>query len=90
MKTVLITGATSGLGLSTAKALARQGVRVLVGGRNVALAQKVAAQLQALGSPEAEAVELSLNSFASVRAGVARVKQALAGARLDGLDCNAG
>jgi NAD(P)-dependent dehydrogenase (short-subunit alcohol dehydrogenase family) len=90
MKTVLVTGATSGLGLATAKALARQGVRVLVGGRNVPLAQEVAARLRALGSPQAQAVELSLNSFASTRAGATRVKQALAGARLDGLDCNAG
>ncbi|HUB06321.1 MAG TPA: SDR family NAD(P)-dependent oxidoreductase [Myxococcales bacterium] len=90
MKTVLITGATSGLGLSTAKALAGQGVRVLVGARKMPLAESVAAELRALGSPEAAPVELSLGSFADVRAGAARVKQALAGAPLDGLDCNAG
>lgn len=90
MKTVLVTGATSGLGLATAKALARKGVRVLVGGRNATLAREVAARLRALGSPQAQAVELSLDSLAAVRAGAARVKEALAGARLDGLDCNAG
>jgi len=37
--TILVTGATSGIGLEAARALARQGARVLVGARDAARGQ---------------------------------------------------
>lgn len=81
--TALVTGATSGLGLETAKALASRGARVLVAGRHpgrtddaVAAADAVAAQ-----GGSAEPLALQLASLASVRQAVAEV-----GDRVESLD----
>lgn len=48
-KAVLITGATSGIGRTTAEAFAREGARVLFNGRREALGREVAEKIQALG-----------------------------------------
>lgn len=50
-RTVLITGSTDGLGLATARTLARRGARVLVHGRNPSKLERVLASLR---EPEAD------------------------------------
>jgi NAD(P)-dependent dehydrogenase (short-subunit alcohol dehydrogenase family) len=79
----MVTGATSGLGLETAKALASRGARVLVCGRNAArtdAAMDVVQQHAAEGG-SAEEVELDLASLESVRRAADDVLQ-----RVDHLD----
>uniref|UniRef100_A0A8C2YPD8 Retinol dehydrogenase 14 n=1 Tax=Chinchilla lanigera TaxID=34839 RepID=A0A8C2YPD8_CHILA len=72
-KTVLITGANSGLGRATAAELLRLGARVIMGCRDRARAEEAAGQLRReLGGPEEEDAlvvkELDLASLRSVRA----------------------
>jgi NAD(P)-dependent dehydrogenase (short-subunit alcohol dehydrogenase family) len=52
-KTVLITGATSGIGKTTAEAFAREGARVLFNGRREALGKEVEAGIRAFGGEAA-------------------------------------
>jgi protochlorophyllide reductase len=89
-RTVLVTGATSGLGLETARALASHGARVLVAGRDetrtAAAVDQVAARAAHGGS--AEGLALDLASLASVRAAVEEVARRTD--RLDVLVNNAG
>ncbi len=67
-KTVLITGATNGIGRAAAHALAEAGWRVLVAARNRQRAQTTIEQIrQRTGTEQIEAVDLDLTSFASVR-----------------------
>lgn len=68
MKTVLITGANKGIGLETARQLARQGYRVYLGSRDLAAGRQAAAQLHAEGLPEVEAIQLDVTDSASVQA----------------------
>jgi gluconate 5-dehydrogenase len=74
--TVLVTGATGGLGLAMARALAGAGARVAVTGRSGRKAEAVAAEL-----PGAVGVELDVRAESSVAAGVDR-----AWTLLDGID----
>jgi NAD(P)-dependent dehydrogenase (short-subunit alcohol dehydrogenase family) len=53
-KTALITGATSGIGLVTARELARQGARVVLVGRDAEKAERARAAIQLAAGPEAE------------------------------------
>jgi len=75
-RTALVTGATSGLGLAMAAALASAGLRVAVTGRS---AERAAAA--ASGLPGAFGVELDVRDEESVTRAVA-----LAWSRLDGID----
>lgn len=52
-KAVLITGATSGIGRTTAEAFAREGARVLFNGRRAALGAEVEAGIRAIGGDAA-------------------------------------
>ena len=68
-RTIVITGANSGLGLRSAEALAAKGARVLLACRNAtkAAAAREAVQAKATGAPP-EVVSLDLSSLASVAA----------------------
>jgi NAD(P)-dependent dehydrogenase (short-subunit alcohol dehydrogenase family) len=88
-RTVLVTGANSGLGLQTAKALAAAGATVLMGCRNAEKAASAKREIES-SSPGAtvEIVELDLADLSSVEA-AAEVVNARAGS-LDLLINNAG
>ncbi|MCA9660179.1 MAG: SDR family NAD(P)-dependent oxidoreductase [Myxococcales bacterium] len=85
----LITGATSGIGLAAARALARTDAHVLVHGRTLAQAEEAIAEIRG-DVPDAslEAFAADLGSLAEVRALAAEVEAR--SARLDVLIHNAG
>ncbi|WP_436495603.1 oxidoreductase [Actinokineospora sp. HUAS TT18] len=84
-KTVLVTGANSGLGLRSAQVLAQHGAHVLVGCRSI---ERGRAAIATIDGP-AELLELDLADLASVRKAVAEVRERT-GDRLDVLMNNAG
>ena len=68
-KRSVVTGATSGLGVETARALAAAGAEVVLGVRRLDAGQKVAQELrEATGSGAIEAAPLDLSDLASVSA----------------------
>jgi NAD(P)-dependent dehydrogenase (short-subunit alcohol dehydrogenase family) len=73
-RSVVITGATSGLGLATARALAGAGAKVVIAVRNQAKAEKAVADIRS-DTPGAsvEIVNLDLASLASVREASERI-----------------
>lgn len=83
-KRVLVTGATSGLGLETMRVLALRGAHVYGTGRTLEKAERACADMQGQTTP----VQLELTDFDSVAACAATV--AAAGEPLDVLVCNAG
>lgn len=70
-KTVLITGATSGIGKETARALVGMGARVVMINRNPAKAEEVAAEIRQAGTGTVELLKGDMSSFASIREGAA-------------------
>ena len=73
-RTVVITGANSGIGLETAVALATRGDRVVLACRNPTKAEAAAGEVRARsGSSDVEVLGLDLASSASVRAAAAEV-----------------
>lgn len=88
-KTVIVTGANSGIGKETALHLAKLGARVILACRNVTAAEKVKEEIVKETSNENVVVrELDLSSFESVRAFAAKINATEA--RLDVLVHNAG
>jgi light-dependent protochlorophyllide reductase len=83
-QTVLITGGNSGIGLECARALAREGWRVLIASRNRAASEAAARDI----GPGVEVLDLDLSEFASVRALVQGLEAH--DVPLDALVCNAG
>ncbi len=65
-KTILITGATDGIGLETARMLLAQGHKVLLHGRNPAKLEKVAGELSALSGGNVESYLAELSRMAEV------------------------
>lgn len=87
-KTVLVTGANTGIGFDTARVLALRGARVLLGCRSQANAAGAIQQITALNSDvDVSWVPLDLANLASVKAAADRVMQE---ERLDVLINNAG
>jgi NAD(P)-dependent dehydrogenase (short-subunit alcohol dehydrogenase family) len=75
-RTVVITGANSGLGLRSAEALAAKGARVLMACRNEAKAKAALEQVRAVAmTAEPEVVRLDLADLASVRTAAERVRE---------------
>jgi len=89
-RTVLVTGANSGLGLRTAEVLAGKGARVLLACRSAERGAKALEQVRAAAAGAVpELVPLDLSELASVRAAAASVRD-LTGDALDVLVNNAG
>ncbi|MEJ0095988.1 MAG: SDR family NAD(P)-dependent oxidoreductase [Methylocella sp.] len=83
-RTILVTGANSGLGLETVRVLSKRGARIIAAARTV---EKARAACGAMGG-DIVPVACHLSDPASVRACVATVKAS--GAKLDAIICNAG
>jgi len=86
-RTMVVTGANSGIGYETARSLAARGARVFLACRELATGERAAAQIRAAHPGAlAEARQLDLASLASVRAFAERLDAPLVHA----LICNAG
>ncbi|MER0239947.1 oxidoreductase [Fulvimarina sp. MAC8] len=87
-RTFFVTGANSGIGLETARVLASNGARVLLGCRSAAKARSAVAEIR-LDNPNADLgfIPIDLANLASVREAAAQVN---AEERLDVLVNNAG
>ena len=86
----IVTGASSGIGLETARALAEGGVHVVMACRNVAKARECIAQMQGEGDFKARlsAMHVNLEDFASVKTFASEYLGT--GKPLNVLVCNAG
>jgi len=87
-KVVLITGATNGIGLEAARAIAKKGARVVIVGRNPQKTQEVAAQLTRESGVEVSGIVGDLSLMRDVRKVAAEFRQKFD--RLDVLLNNAG
>jgi NAD(P)-dependent dehydrogenase (short-subunit alcohol dehydrogenase family) len=87
-KTVLITGATNGIGKFTALALAKQGARVVIVGRSEEKLRLTAQAIQSLSSADVRTLRADLSSIADIRALAEAYRQQFD--RLDVLINNAG
>jgi NAD(P)-dependent dehydrogenase (short-subunit alcohol dehydrogenase family) len=85
---VLVTGATSGIGLAASVQIGEQGKRLVLVGRNAAKLDRAAADVRAAGSPEVLTYTCDLASLAAVRGLADRLLAELD--RLDALVNNAG
>lgn len=84
----LVTGANSGLGLESARALAAKGATVVLACRSLAKAEQARAQLPADGPAQIDVVELDLADLASVARAAAELAERYQ--RIDLLLNNAG
>ena len=86
-KIALITGANKGIGLETARQLAKQGITVLAGARDVAKANAAAAELRKEGL-DVHGVVIDVNNEGSIQKVFSRIERDYG--RLDILVNNAG
>ena len=88
-RTAVVTGASAGLGLETAKVLAARGASVVLACRNVDKAERAATPIRAdVGQADMQIVKLDLASLASVREAAAELRSEHS--QLDLLILNAG
>jgi 3-oxoacyl-[acyl-carrier protein] reductase len=87
-RAILITGASGGIGLATARAVAREGARVALAARSAERLEAACAELTALGAPEALAVVADLALPGEPERAVAEAAGRFGG--LDALVCNVG
>jgi retinol dehydrogenase-14 len=87
-RTVLITGATSGIGRATAVGLAMLGAHLAITGRDLGRTEDAARELRAVGSGPVEIFVADLSSQSEVRRLAAEARQRLS--RIDVLINNAG
>lgn len=71
-KRVIVTGATNGVGLGTARALAKAGAHVILAVRNIELGEQRASEISALGG-STTVLKLDLADLSSVRAFADRI-----------------
>ncbi|MGF1620861.1 MAG: SDR family NAD(P)-dependent oxidoreductase [Rhodomicrobiaceae bacterium] len=86
-KSILVTGASSGLGRSFAKLLAGAGATVVVAARREDALKELAAEIEADGG-KAHAVSMDVTDVGSVKAAIAKADELTGG--LDGLINNSG
>ena len=87
-KIAVVTGGNRGIGYETARQLARQGVEVLLGARDIRAADSAAAKLRAEGLDTVSALQLDVTDAASVAAAAQTIERRYG--RLDILINNAG
>jgi NAD(P)-dependent dehydrogenase (short-subunit alcohol dehydrogenase family) len=64
---VIVTGASSGIGIETARALAQAGARVIIGARDLVKAEEVAKDIrESTGNDQVEVEKIELDNLASV------------------------
>ena len=83
-RTIIVTGATSGIGLETLRVLALRGAHVLATGRTLVKAREAFAGVQG----RVTALEMELEDWDSIRACATQVRAL--GVPIDALVCNAG
>ena len=74
-KVAIITGGSSGIGASIAKSLAKQGVKVVLTGRNEVNLKQVAGQVSELSQTDVVTEILDVTSQEAVESVVSKVKQ---------------
>ena len=88
MKTILITGATRGIGLEMAKQLIQKGHFVYLGSRSLEKGEEIVTELNKTGLTNAKAIALDVTNVQSISAAKAQVEQEQG--KLDILINNAG
>ncbi len=88
-KTALVTGASAGIGTGVALALAKEGVRLAITGRNAAALGEVAGQIKAAGAPDPVVVTADIANNDGPRS-IADAALTGLGGRVDILVNNAG
>jgi len=73
-RTIVVTGANTGIGLVTARTLAQRGARIIMANRSEDKTRPILDELRAAGA-QADFVALDLGDLAQVRAAAARVRE---------------